>query len=551
MVSIATTDTPRTDTAFDGRRRAGTMAFAVVGIALTAVILATPWLVQELVPCEWIGLAIPLLIIRRLKGWWGETTVLATALVALGIAFHWTPQVLASSLNAPLPVAFTVTAPIIFLDAIRLAAPFLFAARVGVSPLVAWLPAGLAAVVVEAIMPTVFPWKHGYAQIHWYPLVQSADLFGPETTTLVAFAHAGVVVGIAHASGLVRGFGDLRRRPERLAVIAAVVLVAANALYGFAAVRFWSARIAAAPTIGVLAVQANPEEGDGVEALQTLTSEACAADPAGVELVCWPECSGGSYSAKLDSLADPEQVLEMSRDPRRGFQPMPSLDCPLLFGGKCWVGHRDKPRAVHQAAILLDAAERIAGRYHKRHLMPFGEYVPGSEWSLEVARMFPMHEPLEEGTEATVLAGDGPARLGVLLCYEDMIPSAARSLAAESANVFVSLINGAAFTAPLTLRQHRLLAQMRAVESRRFLVRCAATGETCVISPLGTVVDRLPLQARGYLKARVPLLEGRTLFTCVGNALLPSVCALGMVPFGVAGYRRRRAARGPTPAAAL
>jgi apolipoprotein N-acyltransferase len=98
----------------------------------------------------------------------------------------------------------------------------------------------------------------------------------------------------------------------------------------------------------------------------------------------------------------------------------------------------------------------------------------------------------------------------VLLCYEDMLPEAARSLVDNSATVLVSLINGAAFPSDVTLAQHRMLAQLRAIENRRALVRCAATGETCIVSPVGTLAARLPLHVPAVLQADVPLLDAWT-----------------------------------------
>ncbi len=522
-----------------------TVALPLLWPAAAVILLAAPWINQQLVACEWLGLAIPLLFIRRLKGWGGETLAVLTAVGALAIAFHWTPRVLASSLDTSLGIALLIAAPIILLDALRLAAPFVFAARCGASPLQAWLPAGLMAVVVESLMPAVFPWRHGYSQIGWYPLIQSADLFGPGITTLIAFAHAGVIVSIVRARGLM-GRGDDGGPSGRGVAAAALVLCVLNAGYGFGAVWWWTAKIAAAPVVSVLAVQANPDDADGVEAIEALTLQACASRATPPDLICWPEGSGGSYSDRLDSLADPEAVQALSREPRRGFCPLQSQACPLLFGGKVFVGHPDKPRSLFQSAILLDASARVSGRYHKRHLMPFGEYVPGATWSPDIRRLFPTKEPLTAGSHPTVLCDGGPARLGVLLCYEDMIPAAAQTLVSGSANLLVSLINGAAFTVPLTLRQHRLLAQLRAVESRRFMLRCASTGETCVISPLGTIVARLPLQVRGTLSYETGLLDDRTIFLRLGEHLFPVCCALAVIAISFRASIRRRPASGVT-----
>ncbi|MCE9632368.1 MAG: apolipoprotein N-acyltransferase [Planctomycetia bacterium] len=515
-------------------------AAAPLAAAAIAVFVAAPWLDQGLVWCGWIGVSAALLLVMQIRGWWGEAWTLVGAATALTIAFHWTPEVLAYAMNTGYPGGLLFAAPIVLWDAVRLALPFWFAARVTNDPLAAWWPAGLAAAATEAFMPAVFPWKLGYSQIAWPFLVQSADLFGAEFSTLVFFAHAGAIAWLV---AVLTGRDRLGRTAASRSGIVAVVLCVANAAYGLGAMASWSRTMETAPRLRIAVAQANPEDEGGVDELRSLTQRVCA-DPGRVpDLVCWPECSGGSYEASLDSLADPERVVASSREPNRGMRPLDDPTCPLLFGGKIYTGHPEKPRVLHQSAILVDASQAILGRYHKRHLMPFGEYVPGSDIYPDLRLYFPMQDEMTEGTEPTVLHASPAARLGVMLCYEDMIPAAARSLVRESANVLVSLINGSAFTAPLTLRQHRLLAQLRAVECRRALVRCAATGETCVISPLGVITAELPLHTRDILVADVPLLEGRTLAGLLGPAF-PIVAAAGVLAIVALRQKASRRPRG-------
>jgi len=508
--------------------RWGAWTVAPVVTAAIAASVAAPWLDQRLVWCEWIGLAAALLLVRRIRGWWGEAWTLVGATGALAIAFHWTPKVLAYAMNTEESIGLLFATPIVLWDAVRLALPLWFSARVVRDPPSAWWPAGLAAAAMESAMPAIFPWKLGYAQIGWPVLIQSVDLFGPEFSTLVLFAHAGVIVWLVTA---VMAWSRSVRPAMSLSGLIAVAVCVANVAYGLGSMAYWSRAIEAAPRLAVALVQANPEDEGGIDALRRLTQRACAEPGHLPDLVCWPECSGGSYAASLDSLADPEQVVAGSREPNRGMRPLEDLACPLLFGGKIYTGHPEKPQTVHQSAILIDSSHAILGRYHKRHLMPFGEYVPGVDLYPALRLHFPMQDEMTEGTEATVLSCGRGARLGVMLCYEDMIPGAARSLVAASANVLVSLINGSAFTKPLTLQQHRMLAQLRAVECRRALVRCAATGETCVISPLGTVTARLPLDDRDVLMADVPLLAGRTLASRLGVAF-PALAAVGALAVG-------------------
>jgi apolipoprotein N-acyltransferase len=502
-----------------------------------AVLVAAPWLDERLVWCGWLGAAAALLAVERIRGWWGEGCAFAGAAFALAIAFHWTPKSLAAAMEADYSRGVWVAIPIILWDAIRLAAPFWFAGRIGARPTSAWLPAGLAACALEAVWPSVFPWKLGYSQVAWPWLVQSVDLLGPEAATFAFFAHAGAIVWLLHATRLVGG-GTPAPAGGRLvsAGIAAVVVCLLNDAYGLAAIAAWSGRIAAAPTLDVTLVQANPGADDGFAALQRLTAARREAMPA-PDLVCWPECSGGVFDARVDSLADRERLAAWSRPNAGGSQLTEVPFGPLLLGGIVHEGHPDHPAALRQSAVLVDAAGTIRGRYDKRHLMPFGEYVPLAELWPDLRRHFPVADDFSPGSEATVLRDDGPARLGVMLCYEDMVPSAARSLVQNAANVLVVLINGAAFTSDLTLRQHRLLAQLRAVECRRSLLRCAATGQTCVVSPLGTITATLPLGAPATLDVRVPLIDTLTPAVRVGP-LFPALCGAAATVWLAAGRAR-------------
>ena len=510
-----------------------------LGAAAISLLIAAPWLQQDLVPCEWLGVAAAMICLSRLRGWRGETLVLAVAAASLATAFHWSPTVLADAIQSSYGIGLAFTVPIVLWDALRLALPFWFISRTVDDSRNAWLPAALVAVATEAFVMGVFPWKLGYSQLAWPVLVQSVDLLGPEAATFVLYAHAGVIVLLFEALRRWRRGHEGVGPAWTAAGIAAIVVCTANLAYGFWAMHVWSARMAAAPAISVAMVQVDPSRDDSIDALQRLSREACAGRDRPFDLICWPECSGGSYADSLRSFADPERIFAESREPQRGLRPLADPACPLLFGGKIYSGYPERPNDIYQSAILVDDAERIVGCYHKRHLMPFGEYVPGTAWMPELRHYFPMEDDLDVGPEATVLKLGDKARLGVMLCYEDMVPSAAESLVDNSANVLLSLINGSSFKATLTLLQHRLLAQMRAVENRRCLLRCAATGETCLISPLGTIPARLPLNVEDVLVAEVPLLDHRTLASQIGQAF-PLLCGGLAITIGFNRWRRRR-----------
>jgi len=498
-----------------------TWAGYLAAVAIMAVVTAVPWLRQELAPVEIVAVAAALLLAGRLRGWRGELATLVAAAGALSIAFHWAPKVLAHSMQTSDEIGLLFTVPIVLWDAARLAIPVWCAARLARDARDAWVPAGLAAVATEALIPGVFPWKLGYSQIAWPVTIQAADLLGPEAPTFALFAQAGIVAALVWASWSAWSgtpWTTALRQALTPATCAAMLVTLANLAYGTWAIGHYTAVASSAPKASVALVQVDPSNDDSVADLQRLTQAVCGARSQPFDFICWPECAGGSYEDCLTSFADPDLIMKHSREPGRGLRPWENPACPLLLGGKIYCGYPERPREIYQSALLIDRAETMIGRYDKRHLMPFGEYVPGGDQFPQMRHYFPMEIEFDVGREATVLECGEQAKLGVMLCYEDMVPEAARSLVRNSANVLVSLINGAAFTEPLTLVQHRLLAQLRAVENRRCLLRCAATGETCVISPTGTITARLPLHVKEVLEAKVPLLEGKTVYGRIGSA---------------------------------
>ena len=500
---------------------AGGIALALV----TAGLHALPWLVESCFWCGWLAIAFGLTLATR-RGWiasWWMTWLWST--LALGLAFYWSPAAMAYTLDSGWGLGFAVALPFLVWDGLRLAAGYWLAARLTREVTVIWLPAGLIAMALEWALPSVFPWRLGLPQLALPWLVQAADLWGGGWTTLIAFAHAGLLLSVGWliwkrpvrlvGGQAARSGASLRPAPvassrQPLPSYAAICggVLAFNALYGTWSWWTWEQRSEQAPRLQVGLIQVDPSYTWSTDRLRELTADIAPA----AELVCWPESSGGNYELALDDLSDADEVFARSREPERGLQPWTTPSCELLLGGKSYQGERDDPERLHVTAMLIDPQQRITDRYHKRFLMPFGEYVPFEDSLPGMAELFAMAEHVQPGAAAHTIASRTGAQLGTMLCYEDMVPQAAYEATRAGASVLISLANGSAFASHHTLRQHRLLAQLRAVECRRYLLRCAATGETCSISATGRIVDRLPVQEDAALLTSAALLQGQTLF---------------------------------------
>jgi len=149
------------------------------------------------------------------------------------------------------------------------------------------------------------------------------------------------------------------------------------------------------------------------------------------------------------------------------------------------------------------------GLYHygKRHLLPFGEYVPpGFRWFVDLMQI-PLGDQAAGASTAPFIV-DGQ-RLRPLICYEDLFGEefAASTLGPDAATIFVNATNLAWFGRWMVQDQHLAFSRMRALEFQRPFVRATNTGATAVIDASGRVTERLPPLVRGTLTAEV---EGRT-----------------------------------------
>lgn len=154
--------------------------------------------------------------------------------------------------------------------------------------------------------------------------------------------------------------------------------------------------------------------------------------------------------------------------------------------------------------------------YRKRHLVPFGEYIPpGFQWVLAVLHI-PMSDFSRGARRQAPLEAAG-TRFGVAICYEDVYGEEVID-ALPAAQVLVNVSDDAWFGRSFAADQHLQASQMRALETGRWMVRATNTGATAAIDETGHVVSRLPAFSVGTLVAEVTPRSGATPYVRWGNA---------------------------------
>jgi apolipoprotein N-acyltransferase len=353
-----------------------------------------------------------------------------------------------------------------------------------------------------------FPWLHlGYSQID---------------TLLAGFAPWLGVYGVSLVTAMVAAaLSAALLRPARVWRAAAILIVAVT-LLGYALGRVeWS--VPADGALRVALVQGNvplrikwaARYRDEIVA-RYLARSRTALD---ADLVVWPEAAVPAY---LDETGGLRAELRMLAG---------SSQTAFLTG----IVERERGR--HYNSVLLVSRDGEA-TYRKRHLVPFGEYLPLKpwlQWLLDYLQI-PMSDFTPGPPVQAALAVKGQ-KLGISVCYEDAFgEEVIRTL--PTASVLVNVSEDAWFGDSLAPHQRLQMARMRALETARPMVRSANTGPSAVIDHRGVVLARSQQFEELVLRAEVVPRAGVTPYVRVGN-LLVVILALFLVVAGW-GWRRTR-----------
>jgi len=239
----------------------------------------------------------------------------------------------------------------------------------------------------------------------------------------------------------------------------------------------------------------------------------------GHDLIIWPETAIPAFYHQVSDFL--EKVESEAR--KHGSH--------VLVG----IPFRD-PQYGHYYNSLLSLQDNPV-RYDKRHLVPFGEYLPFKSLLDEILHFLhiPMSNFIPGGAARPLLTVNG-IRIGVSICYEDAFGEEVIEALPE-AQILVNVSNDAWFGDSLAPHQHLQMARMRALESERYMLRATNTGISALIDEKGKVLKTTPQFKAAVLSGRAPLRSGATPYAVTGNSPVISAAFLLLL---VAGFLYHR-----------
>ncbi len=299
----------------------------------------------------------------------------------------------------------------------------------------------------------------------------------------VSFVLVAVNIGFgAYAHRLFReGETGLRKRSQEffLAMFLLLVCLSIHVQEAFNRVRYTVpvARVGFVQPYIPQDVKWDPAKGPGIlTVLQQTTQAAAATRP---DLILWPEATT-PWAVKGD--ANARAFVESLAS---------TAKAPLLIGS---VAVENSPAANEQwynGAFVVDPAFGLQSSYYaKRHLVPFGEYVPLRPVLGWITKFVPIGEDFATGLDSSPLVvplRNGALTFGPLICYEDIYPALARASTLAGSDVLVVLTNNAWFGEGGAAYQHAANSVLRAVETRRPVLRDGNGGWSGWIDEFGSI----------------------------------------------------------------
>ncbi|WP_220811936.1 apolipoprotein N-acyltransferase [Pseudomonas paralcaligenes] len=333
---------------------------------------------------------------------------------------------------------------------------------------------------------TGFPWLYvGYSQLHG-PLAGLAPIGGVWLLSLVLALSAALLINLAR----------LRHNKVRLAAGTALLLAPWLVGLGLSG-HAWTA--ASGEPLKVAALQGNVE--------QNLKWDPAQLD---AQLALYRDMTLSSRPADL--IVWPETAVPVLKEFAEGYLSVmgrvaADRDAALITGVPVRQANERGEKRYYNAITVTGWGE---GTYLKQRLVPFGEYVPLQDMLRGLIAFFdlPMSDFARGPADQPPLQAKG-LRIAPFICYEVVYPEFAADLATRS-DLLLTVSNDTWFGTSIGPLQHLQMAQMRALESGRWMIRATNNGVTALIDPQGRITAQIPQFQQAVLYGDVQPMQGLT-----------------------------------------
>jgi len=388
-------------------------------------------------------------------------------------------------------------------------APYFALAAAGASLAYRYAPGVLAPLAAAALF-ALFEWLRSvgtlgmpFAQIGYS---QVGDVFAP----LGAYGGTIFVTFVISSIGALIAWVALdrsRTMPAALAIIAIAFVTLAGNLA-------WPARHAAAADIPVAAIQGNIRQAVKWDPQSfvisnrryiAMTQQIAATHP---QFVLWPETVVTAPLGDLSQMTPNDRAAIQTW--RANFERLARETDTTLGIGSLQLS----ADGLHNSLFFFSPQGKTEDVYRKRQLVPYAEWVPYGKSLLglfpyadQIGRQVPGRDPL--------VVRAGQLEVAPLICWESAFSDVVEDQIRNGATLLAVATDDGWFGESAGPYQHAQIAQMRAIETGRWVLRAAATGVSGIIAPTGAWTQRADLDRQiaiaGFVGPPAP-----TFFAAIG-----------------------------------
>lgn len=357
-------------------------------------------------------------------------------------------------------------------------------------------------------------------------LLQSASLFGSIFTgAIITSVNALLAAAFIHALPHFKGgsikdklLSFAKARKAQIFAIIALSLFAANLIFGIARIALHDEKNGDKLIAGVIQGNISSLEKWGVSDIDTFVSD---------HLTLTYECvreTGASLIVWSESVI-PISLKHYSNHQNRISEVAYTLGVTILVGAFDSIYDDEAWDYDDYNAIYLFTPDGRVGEtcYHKRHLVPFGEYTPMEKL---IKAIFPILEelnilssPLTPGNDSNLFETEH-GKVGSLICFDSIYHQLALDSVRDGARILTVSTNDSWFSDSAALYQHNGHSVLRAIETGRYVARSANTGVSTVISSEGKVLSLMEPLEKGYAAAEIYATDERTVYSCIGDIFI-------------------------------
>ena len=183
-------------------------------------------------------------------------------------------------------------------------------------------------------------------------------------------------------------------------------------------------------------------------------------------------------------------------------------------------------------AAMMTNAVTNPQYYYKSKLVPGVETLP--DFLLVLAPLFEQFGGTSGGygksaTSAVLPTADGGGQIAPIICYESIYGEYVGTYVKKGANLLAIITNDGWWGNTPGHKQHLNMARLRAIETRKWIVRSANTGISAMINDRGEIVDSRPWDTQAAIKYTVPLHPGTTMYVSYGDLIYKAILQLAII----------------------